>query len=508
MNVPPILSDLETLPLINKKTDHDEIIDLDDFFSNMYDYYLNKGFYPSIFKKIIHTIQYSILIIIFLVIIHIDLENTLLTQQLVFVPISFNFINLCIIVSSLIGFTLITLSSLKYIYDMYFIKQFFQLRLKITDEYLQNIYWINIINLLIILQKQEKFYKIFPSLSEFQITNHIMRTDNILLSLIQKNIITTSLSIPFINYRIPYLPKLYLFCIKRGIVDTLFNQRKQLEINSNVELIIIQKLTLYSMGIIIFAPFILAILTMFFIFRYFDEFRQNKYTTTLRTRKWSRYSKWIFRKPNELYHVMHKRLSIAYIYADLYINNFSNELLVVFSRFIAFICGTLLVSLLSLSVVDEDFIHVHLYKDKTVMWFIGMCGIILSLCRITIKDEYHLFTPEKYIKKVIQYTQYYPSSWQNELHTVWVKNDFTLLFQHKIIYIIEELSSIIIVPYLLHYKLKYEIGDAVKFLTENVKKDNRYNLGYIYNQQEVYQNLEQSVNEEFIHLMTSQFENK
>ena len=502
MNDPPILSDLETLPLIHKKTEHEEIIDLDDFFSNLYDYYLNKGFYPSIFKKIIHLIQYTSLIAIFLLFNHIDLDASLSNKQLVITNMSFSFINTCILLSSFIGFVMISLSSFKYIYNMYTTKQFYNNRLKLNDEQIINMYWTDIVKFLIDLQSREKFYKMHSSLSEFQITNHIMRIDNILIALIQKNIITTSLFIPIINYRVPYLPKLYLFCIKRGIIDSVFNQRKQLDITSNIELIIINKLTVYSIGIIIFSPFILIILSLFFVFRYFDEFRQNKYTT-IRTRKWSRYSRWLFRKPNELYHVLHKRLSIAYIYADMYIQNFSNELLVVFSRFIAFICGTLLVTLLTLSFIDEDFIHIHVYNDKTVMWFIGVCGIILSLCRVTIKDEYHLFTPEKYIKKVIQYTQYYPSSWQNELHTAWVKNDFTLLFQHKMIYIFEELSSIIIVPYLLYYKVKYEVGGVVKFFIEHVQKDRKYNLGYVYvNKQEVYQNLEQSVNEEFINLVS------
>ncbi len=502
MNDPPILTDLETLPLINKKTEYEEIVDLDDFFSNLYDYYLNKGFYPSVFKKIIHIIQYTILISIFLLFNHIDFENSITSKQLVFVPMSFNFINVCILSSSLVGLCLISISSFKYMYNMYTTRQFYQTRLKLTDEQVSNMYWIDIVKVLVDYQSHNKFYKMHSTLSEFQITNHIMRVDNILISLIQKNIITTSLHIPIVNYRVPYLPKLYLFCIKRAVVDSVFNNRRQLDITSNIEFIIINKLTLYSIGIIIFSPFILVILSLFFIFRYFDEFRQNKYTT-IRTRRWSRYSRWLIRKPNELYHVLHKRLSIAYIYADLYIQNFSNELLVVFSRFIAFICGTLLVSTLTLSVIDEDFIHIHVYNDKTVMWFMGVCGIILSLCRVTIKDEYHLFSPEKYIKKVIQYTQYFPSSWKNELHTVWVKNDFTLLYQHKMIYILEELSSIILVPFLLYYKVKYEVHDIVKFLITNVTKDRKYNLGYIYNNKEVYQNLEQSINEEFIHLISS-----
>lgn len=506
-NHPPILTDLETLPLINRRNDdeyYEDIIDLDNFFINMYDYYLNKGYYPSISKRIIHVIQYLLLIIIFIFYNHIDFNQSLLQKQLVFISMSYGIINVCIIILSLVGFIMITSSTVLYIQNMYNIKQFYQTRLKLTDEEIQNMYWNNITYCIVNYQQQNKFYKIHPSLSEYQITNHIMRIDNLIIALIQKNVITTSIRIPIINYRIPYFPKLYIYCIKRGIIDSVFNERKQFEINTNIDSIIIQKLTLYSIGIIVLSPFILIILTLFFVFRYFDDFRQNKYTS-IRTRKWSRYSRWLFRKPNELYHILHKRLSIAYIYSDLYINNFSNELIVICARFVAFICGTLLTTLLALSVVDEDFLHVHLYSDKTSLWFIGMCGIILSMCRVSIKDEYHIFTPEKYMNKVIQYIQYYPVSWQNELHTNWVKTEFTMLFQHKLVYILEELSSIILVPYILHYKVKYEVGNIVKFLNQNVKKDTAYNLGYIYTHrdQEAFQNLEQSIHEDFITLLTS-----
>ena len=69
---------------------------------------------------------------------------------------------------------------------MYTTKQFYNNRLKLNDEQIINMYWTDIVKFLIDLQSREKFYKMHSSLSEFQITNHIMRIDNILIALIQK----------------------------------------------------------------------------------------------------------------------------------------------------------------------------------------------------------------------------------------------------------------------------------------------------------------------------------
>lgn len=506
---PPTLSEFESLmiPLLKKNDEiFDDIVDLDQFFSSIYTYYINKGFYPSILKKIIVLVQYILLVtVLFITCYRINYTESLENKILIFQPMRYNVLNIFLLSLSFLGGLIYLIHLYKFLIDMYGVKTFLNINLKLTDENIQNIHWYTVVNIIIDAQEKYKFYKLHPTLSNFQITHHIMRTDNIMIALLKKDLITTQLVVPYWNYNWPYLPKLYVMCIQHCIISSMFNQRKQLNNQSNIIQIITQKLTFYSCGILLFSPFIVLILGMYFIFRYFEDFRQNKYGI-IRFRRWSRYSIWLFRQHNELYHILHKRLSVAYIYADLYIQNFTNELSLILARFLAFVCGTILVTFLALSIIDEDYLYVHIFEDKTILWFIGVCGILLSTCRILIKDEYHLFAPDRYMSKVIQHINYFPTIWKNNFHTHWVKNDFTLLFQHRIVYILEELLSIILVPYLLYYKVRFEVPAIVDFIVTHIKKDRQYNLGYIYNpppsiSSTTGDDLEKSIDEEIINLV-------
>lgn len=514
---PPSLTKFDALtPLLSMHRENDDIfnhiLDLELFFDFTYQFYINKGFYQYLFKKIITFIQYIIIVTtLFFICYKIDYSQTISTNSLTTIYFKYTVYNsLYILISTVAGLIYVnhTINSLR---NMYIVKKFYNRLLNLYDEDLNNIKWSTIIELIIKAQKKYKFYKIYPTLSNFQIVNHIMRLDNIIMALIHQNLITTHIYIPFFRYNWPYLPKLYIMCINFCIIQSVFNEIKQsrlLDDNSCaiVQQIMIKKILFCSIGILLFSPFIVIVLSMYFLFRYFEDFRQNK--QNIRFRRWSRYSTWLFRQHNEMYHLLHQRLSIAYIYSDSYLKSFTSGFAILFSRFIAFVCGTILAVLLSLSMIDEDFLHIHIYHDKTSIWFIGICSIILAVCRTSIPDEYQVFIPEKFMNKIILYTRYIPDIWKNNFHTISVKNDFALLFQHRITYIIEELCSIILVPYLLYFNVQTEIPLIIDFLKNNLKKDTKFNLGYIYNSPVVtsistmvsMQNLEKSFDTDMFHI--------
>lgn len=500
MEVPPLLTDLT--PLLYKEIDiFDWIVDLDNFFGCLYTYYTNKGFYPSILKKCIILVQYIILIVVlFFLCYRIDYSTSLETKQLALHDMKFTFISVSLLICSIVGGMIYIIQSYHFIRSMYKIKHFY-LHLKLTDEKIQNIHWITVVDIISEAQKRYKFYKLYPTLSNYQITHHIMKMDNILIALVKNDLFPTHITIPYLRWIWPYLPKLYVICIQHCIIYSLFDDHKRLRSKFDAIQIMSQKLTIYSLGILFLSPLIILLGGMYFIFRYFEDFRQNK-QSLIRFRRWSRYSMWLFRQHNELEHIFHKRLSIAYIYSELYIQNFNNEILLILARFVAFICGSVLVTLLGLSLIDEDFLYIHLHKDKTVFWFIGICGILLSTCRVLIKDEYQLFIPDHYMKKIVQYTKYFPDIWKNNFHAQWVKNDFTLLFQHRITYILEELASIIIVPYLLYYKVSLELPTITDWLYNHIQKDIQFNLGYVCkpNYLEEQEDLEKSMDQETINM--------
>lgn len=488
---PPELSAFDVMtPLLSKNRDEydditKDILDLGLFFNLVYNFYINKGFLPSLLKRVVTAIQYAIIVMtLFFMCYKMDYTQTIATGSVVLLDFKYTVYNSTYIFISSVAGLLYVYYSYNFVKNMHTVKRFYNRLLGLYDDDLSNIKWSAVVELIIAAQKKHKFYKLHHSLSNYQIVNHIMRLDNIMIALIHKHKLTTHIFIPCLRCDWPYLPKLYTLCIHFCIVQSIFDDRKQSLLLDDsscmmVQNLMIQKIVMCSVGILLFSPFIIVILSMYFLFRYFEDFRQNN--QTVRFRRWSRYSTWLFRQHNEMYHLLHQRMSIAYIYSDLYLKSFSNGFAILFSRFVAFVCGTILVSLLSASILDEDFLHVHIYKDKTPVWFIGICSIVLAVCRASIPDEYHVFMPEKFMTKIIGYTHYSPDIWKNKFHTTIVKNDFALLFQHRVVYILEELASVILVPYLLYFKVQTEIPQIINFLRANVKKDTRFNLGYIYN---------------------------
>lgn len=487
-------------------------IDVDAFFINVYNYYLDKGYIPAISKRIITLFQYLFLVsILFVIFFQIDYKTILETRRFQFSDITWSFSNMMFISLSTIGALVYIYHSMHFLANMDNVHQFYSRVLNISDEQIESMSWSAVVKQIEESQIKYKFYKRFETLSSLQITHHIMRTDNIILALIHNGVISTHVKLPFFNYYWPYLPKLYVYCINKIIIESVLDYKKILVINMYTQPNILNKINIYCIAIVLFSPFVLVILAMYFVFRYFEDFRQSK-QSNIRVRRWSRYSMWILRKPNELYHIFYKRLSLACIYANMYVDNFSHELTTLFARFTAFCCGTLFATFLIASIIDEDVLYIHIYNDKTVLSFMGICGLIISICRSMIKDEYHLLMPEKYIKKVIQYIDYCPTTWKYNLSTTATRNEFTLLFQHRLTYIIEELLSVILVPYILFTKVKYEIPDILDFISKNVQREETLNLGYIYEpkqitQQSIHQDstilveMEKNIEEEFVHLI-------
>lgn len=476
-----------------------EFDDMDKFFRLLYIYYLDKGFYSSMLKKIIVVIQYIVLTsLIYILIWSIDYPRTLQDKKLHMIPYYLTFCSFCYLAISIISGIIYIIHIFMYTIDLLSVKKFCTDTLDLTDSNIQTIKWDDFVSKIEIAQNKYKFYKLHPTLSEQQIIHHIMRQENIFIALVQKKLIPCELNIytKYFSYKLPYLSKLYEYCVHYCIIEPIFDNRKQFSLY-NLNRVMEHRIKIAAYGILVFSPFILVILFMYFLFRYFEDFRQN--SVRFRTRKWSRYAMWVCRHPCEVYHKLHKRMSIAYIYANLYVNNFDNEFTNIIARYITFMTSVFITIPFLLSFFSEDILYIHFIGDKTILWIMGICGLIFSISRRYIKDDYQLFIPEKYMKHVISYTQYNPAEWTDIYHTQFVLSEFCKLFQHRFVYIFEEIASVFIVPYILITKLPYDLEFIIDFYKIQIKKDTKFNLGYIYQGNFLkYIDLEESIDENFL----------
>lgn len=57
------------------------------------------------------------------------------------------------------------------------------------------------------------------------------------------------------------------------------------------------------------------------------------------------------------------------------------------ANFVAFVVGSVALALTALSVVDDDFLlRFQITKGRSVLWYLGLLGVIYSVARATIPN--------------------------------------------------------------------------------------------------------------------------
>ena len=112
----------------------------------------------------------------------------------------------------------------------------------------------------------------------------------------------------------------------------------------------------------------------------------------------------------------------------------------------------------SFVVWDEDVLNVeHMLTIITVM------GAIVAGARILIPDPNIVFCPEKTLTAVMAHIHYFPDSWKGEAHTSRVMAELGELFPYTAVYLLHEIISPILTPFILLFGLRSRSGAIVDF---------------------------------------------
>jgi autophagy-related protein 9 len=69
-------------------------------------------------------------------------------------------------------------------------------------------------------------------------------------------------------------------------------------------------------------------------------------------------------------------------------------------------------------VLDPDlFLSFEITSHRTVIFYLGVFGTILTVARGMIPEDNRVFDPELLMTEVIMYTHYMPEEWKGELHS-------------------------------------------------------------------------------------------
>ena len=303
------------------------------------------------------------------------------------------------------------------------------------------------------------------------IANRLMRRDNYLIALINKDVLDFSLPLPFIQNRQLYSRTLEWnlhYCIldfvfsESGQVRSLFlkdSHRKGLSDGFRSRFLFAGFISLVC------APFTVLYYMLFFFFRYFTEFQRNP--SQIGSRQYTPFAEWKFREFNELHHLFERRINMSYPFATRYIDQFPKDKTIQISGFVAFVAGAIASVLAVASLIDpESFLSFELTTERTVLFYLGVFGSIWAVARGNMPEENLVFDPEYALNNVTEYTHYMPKHWKQRLHTNEVRMEFAQLYKMKILIFLEEILSIILAPYILWFSLPKSCDRLVDFFRE------------------------------------------
>ncbi|KAJ7510163.1 putative transmembrane protein [Mycena galericulata] len=183
----------------------------------------------------------------------------------------------------------------------------------------------------------------------------------------------------------------------------------------------------------------------------------HKDPSTIGGRRYTSYAQWKFREFNELPHLFTRRLDESH--------PFPTENLTLIMR-----CGSFVAVLFLATVLDPDiFVHFEITPHRTVLFYLGVFGSVLA--------ENRVFDPELLMTEVIAFTHYMPDEWKGQLHSKRIHKEFGQLFAMKVLIFVEELVSVVLTPFVLWFSLPNCAPAIIDFFREfTVHVDGR---GYV-----------------------------
>ncbi|KAJ2960340.1 hypothetical protein NQZ79_g4339 [Umbelopsis isabellina] len=319
-------------------------------------------------------------------------------------------------------------------------------------------------------------------LDAHDIANRIMRKENYLIALFNKDILDITIPLPYLRNMHVFTRDLewnLSFCVLSYVFDENGQIRKRFLKDKNRAILaegLRRRFIIMGFLNLVCAPFILVYLLVYLFFRYFEEYHKNP--GEIGSRDYSPFAKWKVREFNELPHLFHRRLNSSHSVANKYLDQFPKEKTAIIARFVAFVSGAFAAILVIITLFDSEvLLNFEITPNGTILFYLGLFGGIFAASRGMIPDDTLVFEPEQDIRKVIEITHYYPNEWRDKLHTDEVRARFSQMFDMKITLFLQEILSILFTPLVLWYSLPQCSGQIIDFFREfTVHVDG---LGYV-----------------------------
>ncbi|KAG5981402.1 autophagy protein atg9 [Claviceps digitariae] len=378
--------------------------------------------------------------------------------------------------------------SVQYFFELrrlMYVRNFFIHLLSIPEQDMQTISWQDVVARIMILRDDNpKTATNIPRnvrrfigsqskerLDAHDIANRLMRKDNFLIAMINKDIIDLSLPLPFIQGK-QLFSKTMEWYLHYCILDMAFNEFGQVRqdfLRADKRSVLSHKLRqrLYFAGFLnlIFAPVVLAYVVIVYFFTYYNEYQKDPKLAA--ARKYTALAEWKFREFNELPHIFYERLHMSIPFATHYIDQFPKRVTEELARSVSFMSGAITAILALCTILDSElFLGFEITHDRTVLFYLGIFGGIWAITRGMVSEDTIVFNPEFALRNVIEYTHFMPDHWRERLHSFEVKKEFSELYKMKVVIFLEEILGIITTPMLLLFALPKCAERIIDFFRE------------------------------------------
>lgn len=400
------------------------------------------------------------------------------------------------------------------------IRDFYIYLLEIPEEDMQTVSWQDVVSKITTLRDQNfktatnmtpaqrRFFskQLGPDvasqskerLDAHDIANRLMRKQNFIIALINKDILNLAIPLPFLNRR-QLLTKSLEWTVHFGVLDLIFNedgqvQQRALKSDHRGQLSreMRTRFGFAAFMSLLFSPFLACALLVDFIFTYYNvshiqpdnsfhantpqEFKTN--TSSIGARQYTPLARWKFREFNELEHLFEDRLKMSYPYAKHYMDQFPKKKTESAARTVQFLAGGLIAVIAIVGFSDpEMFVDFEIFPGMNAFAFAAILTTIWAVARGMISEETDVFDPEYAMKSVIDWTHYEPDHWKGRLHSFDVKTEFADLYKSRIVIFLEEILGVLATPIILYFSLPKCSDQIVDFFREfTVHVDG---LGYV-----------------------------
>ncbi|XP_005103745.1 autophagy-related protein 9A [Aplysia californica] len=464
------------------KSQWNHVDDLDKFFVNVYDYHQRHGFQNMVLSESLQLLQF-VFIVTFMTYLgwcvnYPELfdeipHNT--TRKKTFDDITYPF-GTCVSRFDFWTWLLLVLCCLFFIgrtikmvvnFSNYLrTRNFFISALNIETRELSNMTWHEVQSRLLEVQKEEQICIHKQELTHLDIYHRILRFKNYLVAMVNKNLLPLKMRMPLVGEHalLTHGMRFNLDCLLYWSPWSIFlnsytmreeyrshHKRKQLAEQLSTHIAVLAVLNL------VLCPFIFLYQIIYFFFRYTEFVKRSP--SFLGSRQWANYGRLYLRHFNELDHELYARLNRAYIPSKMYMNSFTSASVTLVAKYVAFFAGAPAAVLFILGVLDFN----DVTKVEHLFTVASVCGMLATICSSLIPDENEVYCPERLMMSILAQIHYMPDHWKGKAHTSTVRDEFSMLFQYKLMYILEELFSPLITPFWLFFGLRPKAMQIVDF---------------------------------------------